>query len=64
MPALLLTDCLQHDFVGPIGRFEGLPNALHVGYDESRRLLGTQPNEGPVARVVAWAHRQPTTSRA
>lgn len=59
MRALLLTDCLQHDFVGPVSRFEGLPNALHVGYDESRRLLGAQPDQGPVARMIAWAHQQP-----
>ena len=58
-PALLITDCLQHDFVGPVSRFDGLPNALHVGHEESRRLLGPNPAEGPVARLVAWAHRQP-----
>ncbi|MGD9584295.1 MAG: isochorismatase family protein [Lysobacterales bacterium] len=59
MPALLISDCLQHDFVGPIDRFEGLPNALHVGYDESLRLLGPRLDQGPVARLLAWAHRQP-----
>ena len=58
MPAILITDCLQHDFVGPIDRFDGLPNALHVGYDESLRLLGAQPDQGPVNRMIAWAHRQ------
>lgn len=59
MTALLISDCLQCDFVGPINRFEGLPNALHVGYDESLRLLGPHPDQGPVARLLAWAHRQP-----
>jgi len=59
MPNLLITDCLQRDFVGPIGRYDALPNALHVGPDESLRLLGPEPAEGPVARLVAWAHRQP-----
>lgn len=59
MRSVLITDCLQQDFVGPIGRFEPLPNALHVGHEESRRLLGPKPEEGPVARVVAWAHAQP-----
>ena len=58
MPNLLITDCLQHDFVGPVGRFQGLPNALHVGHDESLRLLGPEASEGPVARLVAWAHAQ------
>ena len=51
MRSILITDCLQKDFVGPIGRFEPLPNALHVGHEESRRLLGPKPEEGPVARV-------------
>lgn len=59
MRALLITDCLQHDFVGPVDRFEGLPNALHVGHDESLRLLGPQTDQGPVARMLAWAHQQP-----
>lgn len=58
MPSILITDCLQHDFVGPIDRFAGLPNALHVGHDESLRLLGPDPSQGPVARMVAWAHQQ------
>lgn len=58
MPSILITDCLQNDFVGPIGRFDGMPNALHVGHDESLRLLGPNPAEGPVARTIAWAHAQ------
>ncbi|HZR03157.1 MAG TPA: isochorismatase family protein [Burkholderiales bacterium] len=57
-PSILITDCLQHDFVGPIGRFDPLPNTLHIGHDESRRLLGPSTAEGPVARVIAWAHQQ------
>lgn len=57
--SILITDCLQNDFVGPVGRFDGLPNALHVGHDESLRLLGDNPAEGPVARMIAWAHTQP-----
>jgi nicotinamidase-related amidase len=59
MTSILITDCLQQDFVGPIGRFDPLPNELHVGYDESLRLLGSVVEEGPVARVMAWAHAQP-----
>jgi protein-tyrosine phosphatase/nicotinamidase-related amidase len=61
MQSLLITDCLQNDFVGPIAKFQGLPNALHVGHDESLRLLGPSPAEGPVARAIAWAHAQPDT---
>ncbi len=59
MTSLLITDCLQIDFVGSIGRFQGLPNSLHVGHEESRRLLGPNPSQGPVARLAAWAHAQP-----
>jgi protein-tyrosine phosphatase/nicotinamidase-related amidase len=59
MPNLLITDCLQRDFVGPIGRFQSLPNALHVGHEESRRLLGPDPAQGPVARLTSWAHQRP-----
>jgi len=56
--SILITDCLQHDFIGPIDRFSGLPNSLHVGHDESLRLLGAIPAEGPIARMMAWAHNQ------
>ena len=34
-PALLLTESLQLDFVKPLGRFEPLPNLLHIGADEA-----------------------------
>ena len=57
--SLLFTQCLQNDFVKPIGRYEPLPNRLHVGYAESLRLMGENPAEGPVARVMRWAHEQP-----
>lgn len=59
MTNLLISDCLQRDFVGPIGRFQSLPNSLHVGHEESLRLLGADPAQGPVARLMAWAHQQP-----
>ncbi|MBI1889855.1 MAG: isochorismatase family protein [Burkholderiales bacterium] len=57
-PAILITQCLQHDFVAPIGRYEPLPNLLHIGFEEARRLLGENPAEGPVARTMAWAYQQ------
>ncbi|MBM3462208.1 MAG: isochorismatase family protein [Armatimonadetes bacterium] len=57
-PAVLITQCLQNDFVKPIGRHEALPNMLHVGYEEARRLMGERPAEGPVARFMAWAYGQ------
>jgi protein-tyrosine phosphatase/nicotinamidase-related amidase len=56
--AILITDCLQWDFVGPLGRFEPLPNALHIGHQESWRLMGEDHKQGPVARVIEWAHQQ------
>lgn len=58
-PNLLLTQCLQNDFVKPIGRYDPLPNRLHVGFAESLRLMGQKPSEGPVARVMKWAHERP-----
>jgi protein-tyrosine phosphatase/nicotinamidase-related amidase len=58
-PSILITQCLQNDFVQPIGRYDPLPNDLHVGHSEALRLLGSVPAEGPVARVMRWAHQQP-----
>lgn len=57
--SLLLTQCLQNDFVKPVDRFDPLPNQLHVGYAESQRLMGENPAEGPVVRIMRWAHEQP-----
>jgi nicotinamidase-related amidase len=58
-PSFLITQCLQNDFVQPIGKNDPLPNLLHVGWEEARRLMGEHPAEGPVARMMAWAHAQP-----
>ena len=57
-PAVLITQCLQHDFVAPVGRYDALPNLLHIGFEEARRLMGENPDEGPVARVMRWAQQQ------
>ncbi len=57
-PAILITQCLQHDFVAPVGRYDALPNLLHIGFEEARRLMGENPTEGPVARVMRWAYQQ------
>ncbi len=57
-PAALITQCLQHDFVAPVGRYDALPNLLHIGFEEARRLMGEDPDEGPVARVMRWAQLQ------
>jgi hypothetical protein len=40
----------------PLGPHEALPNSLHIGYGEARRLMGREPSEGPVVRFMAWAH--------
>jgi nicotinamidase-related amidase len=54
-PSLLLTQCLQNDFVQPVGRYDVVPNRLHVGFAEALRLMGETPAEGPVARLMRWA---------
>jgi len=56
--ALLITQCLQRDFVAPVASHEPLPNLLHVGPREATRLLGADPREGPVAQIVRWAREQ------
>lgn len=58
-PSLLVTQCLQQDFVSPIGRFDPIPNTLHVGFSEARRLMGEDPRTGPVARMLDWAYDLP-----
>jgi nicotinamidase-related amidase len=57
--ALLITECLQEDFVKPLARHEPLPNLLHVGYEEAQRLMGEDPATGAVPRTIAWAYSQP-----
>ena len=55
--AILITECLQNDFVRPVGRYDRLPCTLHVGHAEARRLMGDDPSAGPVARTMRWAAR-------
>jgi len=57
--ALLITQCLQNDFVKPLGPHDPLPNLLHIGHSESKRLLGENPAEGPIAKIMAWAYQLP-----
>ena len=56
VPSILITQCLQTDFVQPIGRYDVVPNRLHVGFAEALRLMGDTPSEGPVARLMRWAN--------
>lgn len=55
MSTVLITQCLQRDFVDPIGPHDPLPNLLHVGYGEAARLLGPEPAAGPLAQLIHWA---------
>lgn len=62
MVAILITQCLQNDFVKPLQSNEPLPNKLHVGHQESKRLMGDDPASGPVGQFMSWAnssHQQP-----
>ena len=54
MTTVLITQCLQRDFVDPIGPHDPLPNLLHVGYSEADRLLGPEPSAGPMAQLIDW----------
>ena len=57
MRTILFTQCLQNDFVAPLAAGAPLPNDLHIGRAESRRLLGDPEGawaeEGPLARFLA-----------
>ena len=56
--SVLITQCLQNDFVKPIEAHEPLPNKLHVGREEATRLMGPDPSAGPVAQLMSWAREQ------
>ncbi|MDT0552097.1 dual specificity protein phosphatase family protein [Urechidicola vernalis] len=56
--AILFTQCLQNDYCKPIGKYDHIPNLVHIGYEESVRLMGLTPKEGPVANTMRWAYEQ------
>ncbi len=56
---VLITQCLQHDFVGIVAPHDPLPNRLHVGHAESLRLLGPDPHTGPLAQLMATLRALP-----
>ncbi len=58
--SVLITQCLQKDFVQPITMYEPVPNPLHVGYEESLRLMGENPQDGALAQFMNWAHHVST----
>ncbi|MFZ5481648.1 MAG: isochorismatase family protein [Myxococcota bacterium] len=56
--SILVTQCLQEDFVRLVARHDPLPNKLHVGHDEASRLFGPDPELGPLAQLMRWARAQ------
>jgi protein-tyrosine phosphatase/nicotinamidase-related amidase/aminoglycoside phosphotransferase (APT) family kinase protein len=56
--SVIITQCLQHDFVAPLMPHDPLPNKLHVGAEEARRLLGVDPARGPLSQFMFWVRSQ------
>ena len=56
--SILFTQCLQNDYCKPIGKYDPIPNLVHIGYEESVRLMGLNPSEGPVSNIMRWAYAQ------
>ncbi len=56
---VLITQCLQGDFVARLAEDVPVPGPLHIGHREARRLLGDDERSGPLGRFLAWAHAQP-----
>ena len=59
MLSVLITQCLQRDFIDPVEPHVPLPNKLHVGREEALRLMGHDPRLGPVAQFLRWVRKQP-----
>ncbi len=64
MKNILITQCLQNDFVQPLMPGEPLPNKLHIGHNESRRLIGEDIRTGPLGQFITWADSQPDSQLA
>jgi len=60
MVTVPITQCLQRDFVDPIGPHDPPPNLLHAGHMESTRLLGPEPSAGPLPQ--RWRTPEPIWS--
>ena len=58
MKALLITQCLQNDFAKPLGKYDKVPNLLHIGYEEAKRLNGIDPEKGPISKLMNWAYNE------
>lgn len=57
--AILFTQCLQQDFIAPLVMHAAPPNLLHIGRDESRRILGERPEQGPLQQLLNWLRGRP-----
>jgi len=55
---VLITQCLQNDFLEPLAAHQSTPNRLHVGRVEAQRLLGPEAARGPIMQVLSWAREQ------
>lgn len=56
--SILITQCLQNDFVKPIDIHEPLPNLLHIGFEESKRLMGESPKDSMLINLMNWAYKR------
>jgi hypothetical protein len=63
MKNLLISQCLQVDFVQSLAQGEPLPNPLHIGREESKRLLGIDPSDGALTKFMRWAAATPDLTR-
>ena len=65
--AILITQCLQNDFVRLLDKYDPLPNFLHIGYDEANRLLsgpkGTTGSLLQIRRILKAYTGLPKTER-
>ena len=49
--SILITQCLQNDFTKLIGKFDGIPNLLHVlVLKEARGFSSEKSRKGPITR--------------
>ncbi|MBI2923973.1 MAG: isochorismatase family protein [Planctomycetes bacterium] len=61
---ILFTQCLQNDFVAPVPSGASVPNQLHIGREESRRLVGEDPKTGPLGRFLQAFYAAATPDHA
>eukprot|EP01087_Luapelamoeba_hula_P018930 TRINITY_DN6185_c0_g1_i1.p1 TRINITY_DN6185_c0_g1~~TRINITY_DN6185_c0_g1_i1.p1 ORF type:complete len:939 (-),score=88.84 TRINITY_DN6185_c0_g1_i1:55-2847(-) len=59
--SVLITQCIQNDFVSLLNPADPLPNRLHIGHSEAERIVGRNPESGvgPLSQIMQWARAQP-----